>query len=167
MNCKDFRELLPLAAAQNLSDESRQEVEQHLAECPDCRLAYEELKATVDLLTGGEADDLSDIERLRLENQVLRRLSSSGEARAQRVQFSAVRTALRFAAVIALLAIGYTAYPLLGPPGTTPTRSTSPLANVSDSPESVRSAAAVYRYSGAGLKLIAGGTQSLSTSSLR
>ncbi|MCR5074885.1 MAG: zf-HC2 domain-containing protein, partial [Ruminococcus sp.] len=47
MKCAIIKDLLPIYCDGLASDETREEVEKHIAECGDCKSVYENMKSAV------------------------------------------------------------------------------------------------------------------------
>jgi len=64
MNCKRYKDALPLYATGDLDSSIREKLEEHLKVCPDCRAELEKLSDVVAMLSPTGSDSLTDIEKL-------------------------------------------------------------------------------------------------------
>ena len=162
MSCSKYEEDLALYALHELSDTERDRLQQHVTTCPECRRKLAELQEVVEMLEPTDADRLNDVERLTLENAVLRRLAGQTVSRRRaRASTKWARAIFRVAAVLALLTAGYAAYPLVD-------RYRSPATgtqqSIDDRPAWNSSVLALHRshlLSPDGLRLIARGRSAL------
>ena len=95
--CAVIRDLLPLYAEDLAGEESRALVEEHLADCPDCRKQYEDMKQPK------PAPEPDGAEALRAVKRVIRR---------RRLTAVLLAALLVFLPLFALLARGTEKYPL-------------------------------------------------------
>ncbi len=159
MNCKRYKDALPLYATGDLDSSIREKLEEHLKVCPDCRAELEKLSDVVAMLSPTGSDSLTDIEKLRLENAVYRRLvaKSSGAYKSQRV----TGLIIRVAAVLVIFFSGYGVQSLVS--GLDKDQQTMPgVFEASLSMSRQRQAiASRMRFSPEGLKVIARGQSAL------
>lgn len=70
--CDMIKDLLPLYADDVCSEESRRAVEEHIKDCPDCKVELEKLRKNVTVSPQKDADVLKRIKRrLRIEKLVV------------------------------------------------------------------------------------------------
>ena len=108
MTCKEYRDSMTAAVLGELNESDRAALDRHLADCNSCRTEYERLRRLTRALGGEPTDTLSEIERLRLENAVLRRLAERAPRRRP-----LPRSLIRIAAAVVLIGLGYFAHPLI------------------------------------------------------
>jgi len=162
VSCRQYTDKLALLATGDLEPAEKRELEQHLKECSACRAELEELRVVVAMFEPGGADGLTEIERLRLENEIYRKLAARpptglSTQKASRV----ISTLVRIAAAIAIFALGYAAHPLFTAPGR-PEASVAQLVESRGSiPENWQASASGLRLSPNGLRAIARGTTAL------
>lgn len=72
MNCDAYKEKLPLFAFDELDEMQRADVERHVASCPDCAAELAEFSALVAEFSGSGSEGLSELEKLKIENEVLK-----------------------------------------------------------------------------------------------
>ena len=81
MSCEQYKEMMldSILGEQDINENAR--LLQHISECKDCRLEYDRICAAVDVIKPQEDENLSPIEKLKLENAIykarLSRLSAS------------------------------------------------------------------------------------------
>ncbi|HOD65960.1 MAG TPA: zf-HC2 domain-containing protein [candidate division Zixibacteria bacterium] len=112
MTCRECRDLLPALVLGEVSESDRPAVMNHLAACAACRSEFECLQSICSALTSDGEGGLSELERLRLENTVWRRLATPESAASGGGRFA--RYALRVAAALVLFGLGYFVRPHLG-----------------------------------------------------
>ena len=99
MNCKVYRERIPLLVLGEADAATETALHDHFAVCPECRAEYEQLRDVAALLTPANRDELTEVEQLRIENRVYRELAEQSSAHASgRVG----RVLLRIAAVVSI-----------------------------------------------------------------
>lgn len=155
-NCKTFIEKLALLALDELEENETRQVNQHLAECTSCADNFKRLQEVTSILGHSPKDDITEVEKLQIENALYRRLAQSPGRTPRR---SWVASTLRLAAALALIAMGYVG-------GTFSSGSQAPTPEPL-STESILASLdwkgniASFRLSPQGLKLIARGRESL------
>ncbi|MCK4606693.1 MAG: zf-HC2 domain-containing protein [candidate division Zixibacteria bacterium] len=160
MNCKRYKDALPMYAAGDLDSSERDKLEGHLKVCPDCRAELEKLSDVVTMLSPTGSDSLTDIEKLRLENAVYRRLAakSSGANKTHGI----TGLIIRVAAVLVIFFSGYGAQTLISGPDkdqqTMPGVFEASLGMMSRQRPVIASG---LRFSPEGLKIIARGKSAL------
>lgn len=165
MSCSEYTDLIALAAAGETTAEERRRVEAHIATCAACRKEHEQLSAIVADLNAPGDTVLSPIERLQLENQILR---AAIERRAGKPQFLnlrvPLRTMLRIAATLIVFGLGYLTYPLISGPAVPAESASAPLSQYAEREQIRQALNSGLRFSGAGLKLIAHGRRAFQES---
>ena len=155
-NCKSFIDRLALMALDELEENEIKQVNQHLAECTSCADDFKKLQEVTSTLGYGPDDDITEVEKLQIENAVYRQLARS-RAPSQRLSWTSVT--LRLAAAVVLIALGYFSGTLSSEPQPLqlgPLSTESMLASL-DWKENM----AAFRLSPQGLRLIARGRESL------
>lgn len=157
MNCDSYKDTLPLFASGDLGPKESENLAQHLDACPTCRAEYEKLTEIVAALAPTDSERLTDLEKLRLENEVYRRFArKANRNHQQRKRSVAARVILPVAAAFLLFILGYSTRSFVselyeGPHASAPALS---------SPRSVavyqQALASGLRFSSQGLKAIAG-----------
>lgn len=156
MTCNECIDLLPMFALGEGPIDRRQEMEAHLAVCPGCSDQFRRLSEICRVLTEDiQSDDLSELERMRLESAVYRQLAVNVPAR-HRLWNRPLNLVTGIAAGFVLFALGYYVHSFVAAPESPETVITT---------ESAGSSLAAYegefsgslRFSAAGLKAIANG----------
>ncbi len=160
MNCYTCREMIPLAALGELNDDRRRGLEDHLKDCDSCRKELEQLAEIGAMLADQPDDGLSELERLRIENNVLRQLAVKQATGASSTIQTYIRVLARVAAALVLFLIGYLARPAVadwfnGEPPVAQSRQYPVLEQID------RSVGSGHRFTGEGLKLILHGRSAL------
>lgn len=155
MTCKKYRDLMAGAALGDLPETEQINFERHLAGCDSCRGEYHRMRLLTRTLNSAPTVSLSEVDRLRLENAVYRRLAEP--TLWQKYGRNPMpRKLIRIAAAVVLVGLGYFAHPLLS-------GSSKPDPAIAAPPAT--STLAVYqrdfpsgsRFTGAGFKAIAYG----------
>lgn len=154
MTCQECRDLMPAFALGERPAERRQELESHLAACPACSAEFQRLNDICRVLNDdAHVDELSEIDSLRIESALYRRLAANAPAR-RRWPNRTYGMVGAIAAGLALFVLGFGARSFMTSPKATSTKLTT---------QSVSSSLAQYegdlgrggRYSAVGLKTIA------------
>lgn len=103
-DCKHFQELLALQAMGDLNEQEAAELDRHLATCAPCRRDQVNFLRTVELLGPPPDFQLSELDAARMEVGFYKRLTRMEGQRESRKWNSRI---IRFAAVIALVALGF------------------------------------------------------------
>lgn len=103
MKCNHIIELLPLYLLDELSATQQKTIDEHLINCPGCAEQLDQLKETFNLLENRPAEKMSELQKVELENQLLKLtlLNKSGS------NTGYLRKALLVAASIAIFIIGF------------------------------------------------------------
>ncbi len=111
MSCKRYKDALPLYVTGDLDPDEHSKLDEHLKVCPRCRTEFEKFSDVVAMLSPTGSDNLTDLEKLRLENAVYRRLAaeSSGTRRTPGI----IGIIIRVAAVLVIFFSGYGAQSLV------------------------------------------------------
>jgi len=162
MSCKRYKEMLPLYVTGDLSRAEEQEVDHHVEGCAECRAEVDKLAEVVAMLTPDESDSLSEVEKLRMEKEIYRRLAGrSGADAVVRDDRTPMRILLGIAAAVVFFFMGYLTSDLM----TEPTNGGRPMAQLERGSGVVaeyrRAVASGYRFSAEGLKVIARGKAAL------
>ena len=109
MSCEKCQEMLALYALEELEPERIDQFEKHLEECEKCRDDLQTYRQIMADLSPAQDPGLNDLERLRLENRVLRDLSQAVGDRADgaRGRVSSPVWQVAAAGVIFLLGYGF------------------------------------------------------------
>ena len=152
--------MIPLAVLDELDDDRRQRLDAHLNECEACHREMAELSEIGAMLADQPEDRLSELERLRIENKVLRRLAAGHGSATSSALRPYTRILSRVAAALILFLIGYLARPAVTDwfNGEPPVAQTDQLLVLKQIDRSVGSG---HRFSGEGLKLILHGRNAL------
>lgn len=161
MNCDRCKDLLPLKATGDLDEKELDELEGHLAECSECRNEAAEFDQLTASLARSDSDRLTELERLKLENALLKKLIAPRTGRRSASGFPARRVLVRLAASIVLVVAGFFLNSVLRSQSeraeAESDRMLLTLSSVSDN----TGIATGHRFSAAGLKLIARGKSAL------
>ena len=107
MDCKHITELLPAFALDELTDQDKIDVQDHLASCNECSLKLQQTRELLSIIENAEAQEPATDQRqlfmTHLRAEKARELNKGGKV----VSFSAI--SWRIAASIALLIVGYLA----------------------------------------------------------
>jgi anti-sigma factor RsiW len=154
MTCQEYRELMPALALGECPTEQRRKLEAHLATCPACDAEFRRLKEICRILEeDAYADELSEIDSLRIESTLYRRLAAEAPTR-RRWPNRTFGLISAIAAGLALFVLGYGARSFVTSPRVPSTKVTA---------QSASSTLAQYegglsqggRFSAVGLKTIA------------
>ncbi len=159
MSCKEYHEMLALYALDELEPERIEEFEKHLAECEKCRDDLETYRQIMTDLSPAEDPGLNDLEKLRLENRVLRDLSQAVGDGTHGGRGRASSPIWRVAAAVVIFLLGFGFNTILSNRGT---HVSDPL--IIESPSAVDYEYAQLRssrFSARGLKVIAHGKSAL------
>ena len=156
MKCDVCREYLPAYVLGDATLDQRSDIAEHLAGCVACREELQRLKEILQVLADdARSDELSEVERLRLEKAVYRNLATAASTR-KHVPGRSVGLYIRLAAALVLFALGYMSHSLLSKPESP--RTVVPATQVAQSFASLdRGQYESMRFSAAGLKVIAQG----------
>ncbi len=117
MTCDKYKDILPLYALGEVDESQKQEIESHLESCPDCIGEVDKLSEIITGLNSSGDSELSEVERLRIENDTYKAILASRPVQNQKMGITNIL--LKTAAVITLIVIGFSVGKYL--PGTTPT----------------------------------------------
>lgn len=160
MNCGKYLDLLPLRAIDELTPAEKKMLDAHIEECHDCRAEADRLEELTRTLQLPPGDGMTELEKLKLENVMLRRLTRIRTNKASaRVTLS--RGLLRVAATVMLVASGFLLATLFNHQTSSPRISNAVIENQMASLTENPRIAAGHRFSAAGLKLIARGRNAL------
>lgn len=155
MNCRKYRDLMAAAALGELSESDKRGFDTHLEGCESCRTEFERMRQLSQLLAVDPGDSLSELDRLRLENSVYRRLAEPS-VWPKYGRNHMPRTLIRIAAALVLVGLGYLAHPLLSQESQpNPALTTQPIASTLTVYE--RDLPAGSRFTAGGFKVIAHG----------
>ena len=162
MNCERYKDMLPLYVSGDLTPKESEQIKKHLDTCADCQTEFKGLSEIAAMLAPTNSDSLSDIEKLRLENQIYHRLAESTSKNLwARTGFRPAGVLLRIAAVFAIFFLGYGARPLISGSG----EGYQPTARVTemslDLTKYRQAPASMLRFSAEGLRVIARGRSAL------
>jgi len=114
MNCKRFKDKLPLLVLGELEQKEQDELERHLNECDECREELDSLREITDILGSGDEARLGELEQLKLEREIYRRLAvHTNRGETMPLTGRVFKLLIRIAAVVLIFLAGYTAYPLI------------------------------------------------------
>ena len=166
MNCDPYKDSLPLYASGDLGPEESEKLAQHLDVCPTCRAEYEKLSEIVAALAPTDSERLTDLEKLRLENEVYIRLArKASETHLRRKKSVTARVVLRVAAAFLLFILGYSARSFVSELHEGPHASARVLRPSGSSAQYEQALASGLRFSSQGLKAIAGDRTTFSSQS--
>ncbi|MBN1570231.1 MAG: hypothetical protein JXA73_20485 [Acidobacteria bacterium] len=79
MNCDKFKELILDSILEESDSPDSMELQKHIRTCSACRIEFEQIQSAVRTLKPGAGEELSLVEKLRIENKIyearLKRLS--------------------------------------------------------------------------------------------
>ncbi|UCG62345.1 MAG: zf-HC2 domain-containing protein [Candidatus Zixiibacteriota bacterium] len=166
MNCEKYKDRLPLYVLGEVQGDDLGTLEEHIRICSSCGLAVEELKSLISSLADSSDDDLTESEKLRLENNVYRALvrrSSSERTSQPKIISRLAPVVVRVAAVLVIFLFGYVSRSLVP----VAEQSTATMAESVGSQVELakyhRAVASQLRFSPDGLKAIAKGKSVLLT----
>jgi len=166
MNCDIYKDSLPLYASGDLGPEESEKLAQHLDVCPTCRAEYEKLSEIVAVLAPTDSERLTDLEKLRMESEVYRRLAEKASGNhLQRKRSVAARVILRVAAALLLFILGYSTRSFVSELYEGPHATTRVLRPSGSSAQYQQALASGLRFSSQGLKAIAGDRTAFSSQS--
>ena len=166
MNCDQYRDSLPLYVSGDLGPEESEKLAQHLDVCPACRAEYEKLSEIVAALSPTDSERLTDLEKLRMENEVYRRLSQKASRNYLRGKRPvAARAVLQIAAAFLLFILGYSARSFVSELYEGPRASARVLHSSRSSAQYEQALESGLRFSSQGLKAIAGDRTAISSQS--
>ena len=154
--CKLFIDKLALLALDELSEDEARQINQHLTECDSCTKHLEELLELTSALSQSPEDEITELEKLRVESAIYRRLAETLSTTLSRKWISST---LKLAASLALIALGYWSGTISSeqqPFRPEPPATASLLASLGRN-ENIAS----FRLSPQGLRLIARGRENL------
>lgn len=157
MNCDLYKDTLPLYASGDLGPKESEKLAQHLEVCPTCRAEYEKLSEIVAVLAPTDSERLTDLEKLRLENEVYRQLArKANRNHQQRKRSVAARVILPVAAAFLLFILGYSTRSLVSELHEGPHATARVIRPSGSSAQYQQALASGLRFSSQGLKAIAG-----------
>ena len=158
MRCEQYFEILPLYVSGDLTGNERAGLEQHLSECARCRAELDKLSEVARMLAPSDDDTLSEVEKLRLENDILRRLVCEGKTESVPRRSSVTSLIVRIAVAAAIFIVGFSVRPLLPV-----NNQTQPVtrATLTDLAEHGSDLTTGMRFSKQGFRLIARGKSGL------
>jgi len=164
MNCGKHKDRIPLLILGDLEPAEREELEKHLQDCAMCRAELGKIREVARMLTPSDSEDLTDLEKLRLENQIYRKLAlEATRDRGSEKRIWSTRMFVRVAAAVAIFFLGYGAGPLVTMLG----EGEQPTAQVAEAPFDMTKyrqvVASGLRFSPEGLRIIARGRSALIT----
>lgn len=162
MKCKDYKNMIPCLVMGEIEEDKKNDLLKHLENCPECVAIYESISQTAKMLTTADPGKLGEMEKLKIENEVLRRLSETetNKNRPTDIAFY-TKVLIRVAAVIVIFLFGYTSRSFLSNIGQQQTELTE-MAAISAEPFSQKlSLFSGKRFSATGLKIIAKGKSAL------
>lgn len=108
MKCHKYRDMIPLYAMGELDELQKAELEEHFHECSACSEQLEEIRQTIGTLTTEESESLSDIEKLKMEREIYRRLAAGVDDKSHIIsRFNLPKMLLRVAAAIIIFMFGF------------------------------------------------------------
>ncbi|MCP4568197.1 MAG: zf-HC2 domain-containing protein [FCB group bacterium] len=164
MSCPEYKDKISLLALGELPSDEKEEVENHLQACSACRDEFESLIAVVGMYDDSAVDTLEPIDKLQLENNILRQLIEARSKVNNPFRLSGPWVALtRLAAALLIFFAGFAAQFLVGQ------FEGSKQAGVSGQNKTVavapinKALASGMRFSSQGLKAIAHGKAAVDT----
>jgi len=153
MNCEKYAELMALVALGEASEMERDEVMRHVETCERCRSEYDELTGIAGALAADPTEELTEVEQLKLENRVLRRV------RTRLRDGNQWQVVMRIAAAVILFGLGYATNLVIGhsAEGTQPLPMAVERALTRE--EMLRAVGPGVRFSAVGLRAITLGKQ--------
>ncbi len=161
MNCKKYINMLPLYATGDLDKAELDNVKAHLDSCDKCRDEFKQLNELVSSLRTNSNTGLSDFEKLKLENNILRKLTKEKILNVPVQRSSISINLLRIAAAVILFFMGFSIKSIMTEPETKEEFNNAQVMLTSlERTEAQRSIPSGMRFSEAGFKLIASGKSS-------
>ena len=158
MRCEQYFEMLPLYVSGDLTGDERAGLKQHLSECVRCRAERDRLSEVARMLAPSANDRLSELEKLRMENDILKRLVSGDKTESAPRRSSATSLIIRIAVAAAIFIIGFSVRPLVPVSDQAPPVASATLTDLAKYSSDFN---AGMRFSKQGLRLIARGKSGL------
>lgn len=155
-NCKTFTDKLALLALGELGEDETRQVNLHLADCAGCADDFKRLMDVTSILDCAIEDDITELEKLQIENTVYRHLANSQNSKSLK---SWVRITLRLAAALILIGLGFVGGNFSFETNPKPDQPISNESRFASLDRKVNMAS--FRLSPEGLKMIARGRESL------
>ena len=70
LNCNVVKDLLPNYVDGLVSEKTRQEIDEHLSGCTDCKAAYEEMKAPLTPITMEDVTEIDYLKKVKRKNKI-------------------------------------------------------------------------------------------------
>jgi anti-sigma factor RsiW len=160
MSCKEYTEWLAYYAIDGLAPQDKAELEKHLKSCDECRVELAQLLATVKILSYDVHKPLTEVEKLNIEREVFRKLSSQihhRETKGKRI----IRLMVQIAAAIIIFIMGYYMQAVIND-DTGEGQMLTTVEQIRQVTDYSQICASTMRFSKEGLTLIAKGKKSLS-----
>ena len=158
MNCPEYKDKISLLALGELPAGEKDDVEAHLEQCPDCRAEYESFLSVVGMYAVSRDDDLVPMEKLQLENDILRRLIETRNKAQRSFRLTGPWPAItRLAAALLIFFAGFAAQYFLGDLGRPRQANVTEKSKIAATAPLNRAIASGMRFSSQGLKVIAHG----------
>lgn len=160
MSCKEYAERLAHYAIDGLAPPDKAALEKHLESCDACRVELAQLQAMVKILSYDAHEPLTEIEKLNIEREVFRKLSSQihrQKTKSKRI----IRLTVQIAAAIVIFVMGYRAKAIINNDNRQG-RTLTTMEQIRQVTDHSQIYASTLRFSKEGLTLIAKGKKSLS-----
>ena len=106
MKCNTYVDLIPLYLLDELADQEKSAVKQHLDNCSSCQTEYQEMLKTIEACSENQPENLSEVEQLRLQNSIYRSVLAN-QTEPKKYSFPALTYITRTAAAILIFASGF------------------------------------------------------------
>lgn len=106
MNCEKYIDMIPLFLLDELDGPAAEELKEHIKECKSCRIELEDMKLTISALESSNARELSELECLRVQNEVYKSLFKTSTSK-QITTLRITRIFTRIAAAVVIFMAGY------------------------------------------------------------
>ncbi|MEW6411314.1 MAG: zf-HC2 domain-containing protein [Candidatus Zixiibacteriota bacterium] len=162
MNCGKYEEELALYAMGELNCGKAEELRLHMEGCESCRDTVREYENMMTAFTRSKESDLTEIEKLRLENSVFRHVAARFVLRSKGGRSRLVPYLLRVAAALVVFLFGYGVSHVFDSSNRpVPVTSLQMMSGLTEGEYRYTTATSQLRFSAEGLKLIARGQSAL------
>lgn len=162
MNCKKYINLLPLYVTGDLDKAELDDVKAHLKLCENCREELKQVSEIASMLTSTESSGMTELEKLKLENEIYRKLAKEKILTDSENKSSITINLLRVAAALIIFFIGFSVKSIITEPKAVKDYNDAQVMLTSlEKTGNQRLVSSGLRFSEAGFKLIANGKSSV------